>query len=165
MRIDARPRLTRMGFASASPTSAVMLLAVALGAGAAFGQGHTLWQDGGVQLCGTSVWGQMVATSDGAGGGIAFWEDTRDGWDYFVIYAQRVDAAGVPQWTESGLRLRDSIYAGWLGCTDDGGHGAIAASGGGSFHAFAVQRISGEGVLLWGPDGVTLRPPTDSMGV
>jgi hypothetical protein len=141
---------------------AVMLLVVALGAGAVYGQGHTLWQDGGVQLCGTSAWGQMVATSDSAGGAIVMWTDTRDGWPYFATHAQRVDAAGVSQWTQNGVRLCDSMDEGFLAGTDDRRHGVVAARSGGD-NAFTVQRISGDGVPLWGSDGETLRPPSDSI--
>src|SRR5262249_51458747 len=41
--------------------------------------------------------------SDGAGGAIVTWEDRRSsGGD---IYAQRVNAAGAPQWTSDGVAL------------------------------------------------------------
>jgi hypothetical protein len=142
----------------------VVCAALVLSVGAVFAGGRTLWQDGGVQLCGTSAWGQMVASSDDAGGAIVMWTDLRDGWDYFATYAQRVDAAGVPQWTQNGVRLCDSMDEGFLAGTGDGWHGAIAVRTGGD-GALVVQRASGDGVPLWGPDGVTLRPPTESMGV
>jgi hypothetical protein len=56
------------------------------------------WQTNGVPLCTTG--GQRyypVSVSDGSGGAIVIWVDNRyNNWD---IYAQRVNAAGVPQWT------------------------------------------------------------------
>jgi hypothetical protein len=134
---------------------AVMLLAVALGAGAAFGGGRTLWQDGGVQLCGTSAYELLAATSDSAGGAIVVWTDNRDVYD--GIYAQRVDAAGIPQWTENGVLLCDSTGQGYLAVADDGEGGAIAVWSAGG-RPFAVQRVSGDGVPVWGARGVMLRP-------
>jgi hypothetical protein len=152
MRIDARPRLTRMGFASASPTSVVVLLAVALSAGAVFAGGQTLWQDGGVQLCGTSADNLIAATSDSTVGAIVVWNDSRSGPLIHSIRAQRVDADGLPQWTENGVLLCDSIGEGYRDVAGDGEHGALAvwsASG----RPFAAQRVSGNGDRLWGSIG------------
>ena len=132
---------------------AVLLLAVALGAGAVFGQGHTLWQHGGVKLCGTSSEDPVLATSDSAGGAIVVWHDSRQ--SSGGIYAQRVDAAGVPLWTEDGVLLRYPAADGYRGFSDDGRHGALVAWSDGPL---AVQRVSAEGVPLWGSQGLELRP-------
>jgi hypothetical protein len=132
---------------------AVLLLAVALGAGAVFGQGHTLWQDGGVQLCGTSSDNPVLATSDSAGGAVVVWSGfppVPGG-----IYAQRVDAAGVPQWTANGVLLCYPTYGGGLQVVDDGKHGAIAVYG--TLGALRVQRVNASGVPLWGSQGLALR--------
>jgi hypothetical protein len=135
-----------------------VLLALALGAGAVFGQGYTLWQEGGVQLCGTSSSNPVLATTDSAGGAIILWMDTRNG-----IYAQRIDAAGSPQWTENGVLLCDSIgQALNSDAVDDGKGGAIAVWGP-PWRPFAVQRVSVDGVPLWGSDGFELRPRFDSL--
>ena len=40
---------------------------------------------------------------DGNGGAIMVWEDGRSGGGYFDIYAQHVDASGVPTWAYGGL--------------------------------------------------------------
>jgi hypothetical protein len=136
------------------------LLAVALGAGAAFAGGRTLWQDGGVQLCGPSAAGDPLATSDGAGGAIVMWEDSRQ-WPY-GIYAQRVDAAGVPLWTEDGILVCHSTGQSSFGVIDDGRHGAI--TGWARFYSpLLLQRVSAEGVPLWGSNGLMLRPRSDSL--
>jgi hypothetical protein len=138
-----------------------VLLAVALGAGAVFGEGHTLWQDGGVQLCGSSAEGDPLATSDGAGGEIVMWEDSRQ-WPH-GIYAQRVDASGVPLWAEDGILVCDSTGQGPFGVIDDGEHGAV--TGWNLYNLpFAVQRVSAEGAPLWGSNGLVLRPPGDNLG-
>ncbi len=42
--------------------------------------------------------------SDGSGGTIITWTDSRSGSNY-DIYAQRVDPSGVPQWTANGVAV------------------------------------------------------------
>ena len=137
-----------------------VLLAVALGAGAAFGQGHTLWQDGGVKLCGTAADIPVLAVSDSAGGAIFVWPDVRNSPE--GVYAQRVSANGVPLWTENGVLLCNSAGLGALGATSDGEHGAIAVWFGFG-PPFAVQRVNADGVPLWGSNGLILRPPRESV--
>ena len=133
---------------------AAILLAVALSAGAVFGQGHTLWQDGGVQLSGSITDAEPVATSDSAGGATVVWAGMwPDG-----THAQRIDGTGVPLWAENGVLLCDSTGDGTLGVTSDGEHGVIAVWSN-SGRPFAVQRVSAEGVPLWGSYGLTLRLP------
>ena len=41
--------------------------------------------------------------ADGAGGAILTWQDPRAGFGNTDVYAQRVNAAGVPQWTANGV--------------------------------------------------------------
>jgi hypothetical protein len=143
--------------------------ALALGAGTAFGQGHTLWQDGGVPLCGNSADETPVAaTSDAAGGAIVLWPDSRRGGYYGDIYAQRVDATGVPLWTPSGVLLRDSVASiGDMRVVDDGKHGAIAVwwdrGGVPWFDQLTAQRVSADGIALWGRHGKTVRGTNDDM--
>jgi hypothetical protein len=52
---------------------------------------------------------QTVALADGQGGVIVAWMDNRD--NQRRIYAQRLSAAGIPQWTANGVLI----------CTQDGG--------------------------------------------
>ena len=65
---------------------------------------HAQWQLDGVALC-TVASDQVYPTivSDGAGGAIVTWVDYRNG--TADIYAQRVNAAGAPQWTADGVAL------------------------------------------------------------
>ncbi len=131
----------------------VFCFALALCAGAALAGGRTLWQDGGVQLCGASASTPMTAVSDSAGGAIVVWEDSRQ--SPGGIYAQRIDPAGVTLWTEDGVLLRDSAAYGHRATSDDGRRGALVAW---SLGLLAVQRVSAEGVPLWGAGGLLLRP-------
>ena len=66
--------------------------------------GSMLWMANGVPLC-TALPEQdfAVAVTDGAGGAIASWLDSRNG--NFDVYAQRIDASGVVQWTAAGAAI------------------------------------------------------------
>lgn len=63
--------------------------------------------------------------SDGAGGAIITWQDLRNGYNY-DIYAQRINASGVVQWTVNGVAicsaLNDQLYPTII---SDGAGGAI----------------------------------------
>lgn len=149
---------------------AALLPALILGSGSLLAQGRTLWQERGVQLCGSSAdQTPIAATSDSTGGAMVVWPDSRRGGYYGDIYAQRVDASGVPQWTANGVLLRDSIAAiGDLQVVDDGKHGAIAvwSDMGGTpwLNQVTAQRVSANGISLWGRHGVTLRDANDDIG-
>ncbi|MGA2625024.1 MAG: T9SS type A sorting domain-containing protein [Bacteroidota bacterium] len=95
--------------------------------------------------------------SDGSGGAIITWEDRRgSSWD---IYAQRVNASGVPQWTTNG----DSI------CTVTGDQMTPAIISDGSGGAFITwvdtrsgnwdiyaQRVNASGAPQWTANGVAI---------
>ncbi len=63
--------------------------------------GNVLWTTNGVEICTVSgVQDQHQICSDGAGGAIIVWQDPRGPTD--DIYAQKIDASGVTQWTANG---------------------------------------------------------------
>ena len=66
--------------------------------------GTPQWTVNGVALC-TATGNQFgpAIASDGAGGAIVTWQDFRGG--NYDICAQRVTAAGAPQWTANGVAL------------------------------------------------------------
>ncbi|MDZ4714490.1 MAG: FG-GAP-like repeat-containing protein [Cytophagales bacterium] len=95
--------------------------------------------------------------SDGSGGVIITWFDRRSGVD--DIYAQRIDANGVPLWTSNGVAIctatGDQQYP---NITSDGSGGAIITwedQRTGSYDVYS-QRISGAGTVQWTPDGVPI---------
>jgi hypothetical protein len=94
---------------------------------------------------------------DGAGGAIVVWEDYRSGTGN--VYAQRVDAAGVVQWTAGGVELcTEASWHGPAGCVSDGAGGVIVCWWDfrtGDFDIYA-QHVSAAGTVLWAPDGVAL---------
>jgi hypothetical protein len=98
--------------------------------------------------------------ADGAGGAIFTWQDPRAGVGNTDVYAQRVNAAGVPQWTANGVpvcgAVGDQLQPALV---SDGANGAILAwsdARTGTQQIFA-QRVNGAGVSQWTPvDGVLL---------
>jgi len=125
------------------------------------------WATDGIPICTESAGQeQPAAVSDGVGGAIIIWTDERTGgnniWD---IYAQRINAAGVIQWTMNGVPI----------CTAENpqSNPAIVTNGSnGAIIAWADQRnvndpdiyaqqISGTGITQWAVDGVVISSATN----
>jgi len=114
----------------------------------------------GVAVCTTS--GEQVGpaiVSDGAGGSIVAWHDSRPTVaSGGVCFAQRVNALGVPQWAVNGVALSttgDLSDPASPAIASDGAGGAFVAYGGSSSQP-RVQRVNAAGVPQWGADGVAL---------
>ncbi len=124
------------------------------------------WSAAGVPLCvfpGSQ--NSVNAVSDGSGGAIVTWRDFRNGSDYDV-YARRVNASGVPQWTANGVAIATQFEDQTIPqLTTDGAGGAIIAwfdrrsSPDADVYA---QRVSNAGTPLWADDGVSV---TSVVGV
>ncbi len=126
--------------------------------------GVMLWNPGGIAVSADSFFQEKPTLArDGAGGAIIAWEDHRNAsWD---IYAQRVNDAGVAQWTVDGVPVCTNAaeQRAPLGnhgtvslITGDGAGGAIMTwqdwrSGSPSIYA---QRLSGSGSAQWALNGV-----------
>jgi len=92
---------------------------------------------------------EMVA--DGAGGVIITWVDARNGANQTKIYAQRLNAAGTPQWAFNGVAVSVLLGNDASPCiVSDGAGGAIIAwqhnTPGGIISA---QRLNSTGALQW----------------
>lgn len=106
-----------------------------------------------------------VLISDGKAGAILLWEDWRhytDEQHFKAIYAQRFNASGQKLWPEEGLPVRIERFADHFRAVSDEHGGVVLA-----WHDFVpvesymladifAQRISPEGVLLWGDGGTTV---------
>lgn len=91
--------------------------------------------------------------SDGDDGAIVTWDDFRNGADW-NIYAQRLSATGVPQWTAEGLSLCSAAGQQYNPViVSDGDGGAIVTWFGIGIYA---QRVNKAGVTLWPTDGIAL---------
>jgi FlgD Ig-like domain len=125
--------------------------------------GAPLWTADGVALCTAPDEQYSVAmVPDGAGGACVAWQDFRSGTD-FDIYACKVDASGVPQWTADGVALstaaNDQVFSIFPKIGTDGAGGAIVAwqdyrsDEDGDVYA---QRIDASGAVQWTADGLAL---------
>ncbi|GAB2826152.1 T9SS type A sorting domain-containing protein [Ferruginibacter profundus] len=98
-------------------------------------------------------------TSDGTGGYIAVWEDTRN--SSTDIYAQHVSATGNLLWATAGVPLCTAAFNQLNPkIVTDGAGGAVIAwiddrngAGAGNYDIYA-QRVNASGVVQWGADGL-----------
>jgi hypothetical protein len=120
--------------------------------------GTPLWNNGGVAVCVTSntqKYPQVV--SDGAGGTIIAWQDRRDGLTD-NIYAQRLDASGIAQWTMNGVQAAPSSGLQYYPRMEsDAAGGAVLVWQenriGGEYDIYA-QRLGSLGQRLWASTGL-----------
>jgi predicted lipoprotein with Yx(FWY)xxD motif len=94
--------------------------------------------------------------SDGAGGAIITWVDSRSGSS--IIYAQRISSAGGTVWTANGISICTSLSQNSV-IVADGSGGAIIAwedLRGGTYYNIYAQRVTSSGECLWTPGGVRL---------
>ncbi|HET9327016.1 MAG TPA: FlgD immunoglobulin-like domain containing protein [Candidatus Eisenbacteria bacterium] len=123
---------------------------------AASGTGQ--WTANGVALgSGTGDQRDPRIISDGAGGAIVTWYDSRSG--NSDIYAQRVDANGNAQWTPNGVALCTAANEQTIPVlVSDGSGGAVVAwpdARGGANDIYA-QRVAANGAVQWTLNGVAL---------
>ncbi|MBU4387803.1 hypothetical protein KJ644_05075, partial [Candidatus Dependentiae bacterium] len=123
--------------------------------------GIVLWTADGVAITPTAANGQEFPTmaSDGSGGAIIAWQDNRNNNNGISdIYAQRIDAGGVVQWTADGVAISTAANSQSLpSITSDGSGGAIITwndlRGDGVISNIYAQRINASGVVQWTADG------------
>lgn len=108
---------------------------------------YASWDYNGTPICTeTNTQDEIVMTTDGAGGAIVAWHDSRGA--NGDIYAQRIDAVGTTQWTPGGVLIGDSGSHDYspLIVSDDAGGAIIVWEGDGT----RGQRVDASGALLWG---------------
>lgn len=128
--------------------------------------GNVLWALDGVGICqAAGVQRNAVMVSDGEGGAIIAWQDSRAGGSEVDIYAQRVDSLGAVQWATNGVPV--SIISGRQQIpriVPDGSGGAIIAwedmrvSGTSDIYA---QRMDAAGAPLWKTNGAPVCTATN----
>jgi hypothetical protein len=130
--------------------------------------GNILWTSGGVPICVASEdQYKAMITSDGAGGAIIAWVDTRGGGGLGNgdIYAQKVNGSGIVQWTTNGVAIctaaGDQTYPEII---SDGLGGAIVTwddnRSGSDIYA---QKVNSSGVVQWTANGLPLCTATSSQ--
>lgn len=108
-----------------------------------------------------------VVASDGSGGAIVAWRDTRT--DPVVanteVYVQRINGSGAPQWTLNGVKVLGFNALKWATrnpiVTSDGSGGAIVAwqdarNTASTANDLYAQRVTGAGSVAWTANGVVL---------
>jgi hypothetical protein len=129
--------------------------------------GAVQWTANGVAIC-TAAYDQdyPAIVSDGSGGAIITWEDFRNN-SYYNVYAQRVSASGVVQWTANGVAL-SPLVANQQGPTiaSDGSGGAIITWFDGRNHVdydIYAQRVNPSGALQWTSAGAAICTATGNQ--
>jgi hypothetical protein len=127
--------------------------------------GTAQWTANGVALCAVTGDQQYpTIVSDGAGGAIVTWEDSRSATS--GIYAQRISAAGSAQWTANGVALCTAGGGQYFpAMVSDGAGGAIVTwqdYRSGNLDIYA-QRILAAGTVQWPANGWALCTATGSQ--
>ncbi len=117
-----------------------------------------LWQEDGNPVCTAADEQESPrVTSDGNGGAIITWHDSRGGSP--DIYVQRVDSLGVVKWDPDGVVICSALSEQWSPeLVSDGEGGAIITWYDGrslEYHVYA-QRVNALGGVEWTADGVAV---------
>ncbi len=122
------------------------------------------WTADGVAICtATSSQHSPTIVSDGAGGAIITWYDYRSGG--YDIYAQRINASGIVEWTADGVAICTATAHQYNPTiVTDGAGGAIITwydyrSGGYDIYA---QRINASGIVEWRRRILNIHPPSSA---
>ncbi len=130
------------------------------------GFGRTLWVQDGLPVCTACAvtysisdeYKAVEVTSDGAGGAIIAWKDSRT--DAGDIYVQRLSPSGQRLWNFNGLAVCSATGAqDDVVLVADGAGGAIVSWSdprSGDVPEIYAQRISASGTVLWNHNGVRL---------
>ena len=120
---------------------------------------HAAWAVDGNIIAGVQNYQYAPAVvPDGAGGVIIAWVDLRNGNE--DIYAQRVNANGVAQWTVNGVVICNAAFnQTFHAIVPDGAGGAIVTwqdFRSGTTYDLYAQRINAAGSVQWGGNGVVV---------
>ena len=120
--------------------------------------GNIMWQPGGINVSADAINPDHMIVSDSSGAAFvsySFSESRKD------LHVQKLAGDGKTLWAENGVRVNGDEYSGYS-IAADGLGGLIIGWGvnGGTFSSdkACVQRISSDGSLLWGKEGMRLNP-------
>ena len=125
--------------------------------------GEIKWIANGIAICtGDNELIHPKICSDGLGGAIIVWEDSRNGEDNYDIYAQRVDHNGSVMWAPNGTVICNAINNQlYPQICSDGTGGAIISwldnrDDWVSYTDLYVQRINSTGYIQWISNGTAI---------
>jgi hypothetical protein len=118
--------------------------------------GTVQWGTGGVLVknTGSPEAAHHASLADGAHGVFVVWND-----QYTTYRAQRIDAQGTKLWASAGVAVgaQGTSFADRAAVASDGSGGVIVACRNmGTWYGIVLQRISAQGTVQWGANGVTL---------
>jgi len=131
--------------------------------------GIVQWTANGVAICSSTGYQYYPQiTPDGSGGAIIAWQDYRNGLSNADIYAQRINGAGLVQWTIDGVTICAvaNNQQGTQLITGSGGSAIITwqdyRSGTSNADIYA-QCIDGTGLVQWIANGVAVCTAADNQ--
>lgn len=124
------------------------------------GNGLPMWTTNGVLVCNAiNTQAENEIISDGNGGAIIVWGDYRSG--NADIYAQKVNAFGIPQWALNGVPICIATNSQIPdGIANDEYGGAIISWANYGDNTIYVQRIDSSGIPLWSNNGLPISNTT-----
>ena len=138
--------------------------------------GNIAWAAMGVPVCvmpGNQVHPREV--TDGNGGVIITWLDGRNIGSSDLIYCQRINASGTPQWTVNGVAILNSSASATFPenaslVSDENGGAIITWCDERNFNGFNdsriyAQKINSNGVVQWNLNGVALSDLHSELGI
>jgi hypothetical protein len=122
--------------------------------------GTVQWGADGVAICtAANAQSYPTITTDGAGGAIITWADSRSGTNN-DIYAQRINTAGIVQWIPNGVVICTATNSqNNPAITTDGAGGAIITwqdGRSGTDNDIYAQRINAAGTVQWTANGAAI---------
>lgn len=122
--------------------------------------GVALWTVNGIPICTQDSNYNPLIVSDGLGGAIIAWQSYR-GSATADIYAQRVNANGVIQWSNNGVPVAAIVFEqDTIAMVSDGSGGAILTwqdyRSNNGFADIYAQRVNTSGAMLWTANGVSI---------
>ncbi|OLS14049.1 MAG: 5'-nucleotidase [Promethearchaeota archaeon CR_4] len=130
--------------------------------------GTIQWIPNGTAIC-DATGGQYnyQLTSDGVGGAIVTWQDSRNGASGYDIYAQRVDTAGTIQWVVDGTAICTEYESQWSPqLASDGTGGAFIVwqdDRSMDYGDIYAQRVDFGGNNLWIANGTAICTANDEQ--
>jgi len=131
-------------------------------------EGNAEWPEVGIEVGQAGEHNNVIyfdATGDDAGGAVVVWNYSENG--NVSLRAQRLDAGGNKLWGDDGIRV-STVSPYWGGYStparilpDADGRFIVTWAAGEYIKdktSSRIQRISSDGMLLWGEDGIRLNP-------
>ncbi len=117
---------------------------------------NLMWGASGSQVLPINGWLPSV-TMSGVGNYIVIWRDSREG--YFAIFAQKLNASGVAQWTPNGINLTGGTVSNAVEAS------VVGDDAGGAFLVWSEQQTLPSEIGVWARhiDGVGSTSPVTSI--